>query len=65
MKIPAAILSFLLTLVVFYLLGAFVANNFNLSGWTTDGRFMTAIFGFMVACVAGGLTYNEFKGASK
>lgn len=61
MKIPAAILAFMMTQVMFYLFGAFVANSFDLSHWNNYGRFMTAMFGFIIGAGLAATTYNELK----
>ncbi len=37
--------------VVTYLLGAFVAADFNITRWTGEGRFLTAIFSVVFAYV--------------
>lgn len=61
MKIPAAILAFIMVQVVFYLFGAFVANSFDLSHWNVDGRFMTAFFGLMAGTGLAAATYIEME----
>lgn len=63
MKIPAAILAFIMVQVVFYLFGAFVANSFDLSHWNTDGRFCAALFGLICGVAMASITYNEMKEA--
>lgn len=61
MKIPAAILAFILTQAVFYCFGAFVANSFDLGEWHRDGRFMTAMFGFICGFGMAFTTYNAME----
>jgi membrane protein DedA with SNARE-associated domain len=61
MKIPAAILAFVMTMLLFFLMGAFVGNSFNISDWSHDGRFMCMMLGFVIGCVAAGFTYQEVK----
>lgn len=61
MKIPAAILAFILTQVVFYCFGAFVATSFDLNEWHRDGRFMCAMFGLICGVALAAMSYNELK----
>ena len=61
MKILAAMTAFILTQVVFYMFGAFVANSFDLSQWNMDGRFMTAMFGLVCGVAMAAVSYNELK----
>jgi hypothetical protein len=63
MKIPAAILSFIMVQALFYLFGAFVANSFDLSHWNTDGRFAAVMFGSICGVAMFVITYNEMKEA--
>lgn len=65
MKIPAAILVFIMVQAAFYLFGSFVANSFDLSHWNTDGRFMTAMFGFICGIGLAAVSYTEMKKEGK
>lgn len=65
MKVPAAIAVFIMVQVAFYLFGSFVANSFDLSHWNTDGRFMTAMFGFICGVGLGAVTMAEMSKEAK
>ena len=65
MKILLAVLVFVLTMLLFFLMGAFVGNSFNIGDWSGDGRFFCVMLGFAAGTIAGVLTYNELKGVFK
>jgi hypothetical protein len=61
MKVLAALLAFVLVMVLFFMMGAFVGNSFNIGDWTQDGRFVCMMLGFVGGCVAAGGVYNEMN----
>lgn len=61
MKVPAAILTFIMVQGLFFLFGAFVANSFDLAEWNRDGRFMTALLGFVAGFGLALTTYNSME----
>jgi hypothetical protein len=63
MKVIAALAAFILIQAVFYMFGSFVANSFDLAEWNRDGRFMTAMFGFICGVAGAAMSYNELKEA--
>ncbi len=52
MKIAKAFAAALLTALMIYLFGAFVAADFNIANWSTDGRVVIGFFGLVAAGAA-------------
>lgn len=46
------------TFFVVYLLGAFVAVDFNVANWDLQGRFLVASIGACAACCAGSIAHD-------
>lgn len=53
---PKLLLQLLIICFTWYLLGSFVAADFNISNWPWGGRYLTAVL--MVASAVGVIVFN-------
>lgn len=52
------LITFIITLFFFYLLGSFIAISLNIADWSTEGRAFIAFIGIFLAAVAGGAVHD-------
>lgn len=53
-----SLITFIITLFFFYLLGSFIAMSLNIADWSTEGRAFIAFTGTILAAVAGGVVHD-------
>jgi hypothetical protein len=61
MKLLKFILGVVVGLLLFYLMGSFMAWDFNPGHWDVFGRVMGCFFGTMLSIVLGVATSEDFK----
>lgn len=52
------LITFIITLFFFYLLGSFIAASLNIADWDIQGRACIAFIGTVLAAAAGGVVYD-------
>jgi hypothetical protein len=45
------IITFIIFMMLFYLIGAFIAASFNIAQWSEELRLCVSVFGFMMSFV--------------